>query len=395
MNGFENAVGARTPAEGSVGDELRLARCLADHDILKQEVPAESQPTRRSTAGSPLGRPNRNFQTQPAPVVTPIRRLVTSIDRPSTAFVLSGGGSLGAVQVGMLRALLEANIRPDFVVGTSIGALNAAFLVGHMNLRGIGAMERLWCSIHRRDVFRISPLHLVRGTFGSQNHLFSQLGLQSLIVQAGIGFSRLEDAPVPVHVVTTDLFSGDPVVLSKGDAMEALMASAAIPGVFPPVRIGTRTLIDGGVVANLPVRQAIELGATRIFVLPAIFGEVSSVPSSALDMMQHATMIATAALARSELQQARQSGQIHILPLPDYAAPSMFDFDETSALIESAYVSSASWLRDQTGKAHLRGLPSVNKNPGRASSQRGRSILDHPSSGESRDGWSRLPQPVA
>lgn len=264
---------------------------------------------------------------RPAPVATPFRRSATRVERQSTAFVLSGGGSLGAVQVGMLRALLEADIRPNFVVGTSIGALNGALLVAHPDLEGIGAMERLWCSIHRRDVFRISPLDLVRGTFGSQNHLFSQGGLQSLIVRAELGFSRLEDAPVPVHVVATDLFSGDPVVISTGDTIEALVASAAIPGVFSPVDIGGRTLIDGGVVANVPVRQALALGATRVFVLPAIFGELASVPSSALDMMQQATMIATAALARSEIEQTTQSGEVHALPLPDYVAPSMFDFD--------------------------------------------------------------------
>ena len=194
----------------------------------------------------------------------------------------------------MLQALLKADIRPDFVVGTSIGALNGAFLVGHLDVEGMAALEQLWSSIHRRDVFRISPLHLVRGTFGSQNYLFSQLGLRSLITRAGLGFSRLEDAPVPIHVVATDVMTGDAVVLSEGDTIETLVASAAIPGVFSPVNIGGRTLIDGGVVANLPIRQALELGATRVFVLPAIFGGLASVPSSALDMMQHSTMIATA-----------------------------------------------------------------------------------------------------
>ena len=229
-----------------------------------------------------------------------IPRRVTRLDGQLTAFVLSGGGSLGAVQVGMLQALIKADIRPDFVVGTSIGALNGAFLVGHLDVEGIAALEQLWNSIHRRDVFRISPPHLVRGTFGSQNYLFSQLGLRSLISRAGLGFSRLEDAPVPIHVVATDVMTGDAVVLSEGDTIETLVASAAIPGVFAPVNIGGRTLIDGGVVANLPIRQALELGASRVFVLPAIFGGLASVPSSALDMMQHSTIIATAALAHRE-----------------------------------------------------------------------------------------------
>jgi NTE family protein len=91
--------------------------------------------------------------------------------------------------------------------------------------------------------------------------------------------------------------------------------------VFSPVHIEGRTLIDGGVVANLPVRQALELGATRVFVLPAIFGGLASVPSSALDMMQHSTMIVTAAMARRELEQPTQSGEVHVLTLPAHMAP--------------------------------------------------------------------------
>jgi NTE family protein len=155
----------------------------------------------------------------------------------------------------MLRALLEGGIRPDLVVGTSVGAINGAFAAGHLGLDGIGTMRRFWLSVQRSDVFHISPRQLVRGTLGNQNHLFSQRGLRSLITRAGIGFSRLEDAPIPLYVVATDLLRGDPVRLSHGDAVEALLASAAIPGVCYPVDIEGRTLIEGGVVANLPVRQ--------------------------------------------------------------------------------------------------------------------------------------------
>jgi NTE family protein len=314
-----------------------------------------------------------------------------------TAFVLSGGGSLGAVQLGMLRALLEVEIRPDFVVGTSIGALNGAFLVGHLNLDGIAAMEKLWCSIHRRDVFRISPLYFARGTFGSQNHLFSQLGLRSLITRADLGFSRLEDAPVAIHVVATDVLSGEAVVLSEGDTIDALVASAAIPGVFAPVEIGGRTLIDGGVVANLPIRQALELGANRVFVLPAIFDGITSAPNRALDMMQYSTMIATAALARRELEQAPRSGDVHVLPLPAHVAPSMFDFDHTSALIERAYASSAAWLRDPRGSISPQLRRTVDESPKRAlwRYKRSPSPAGENASDGFQDARDRLPQFVA
>jgi uncharacterized protein (TIRG00374 family) len=304
-----------------------------------------------------------NFANSPVVDASSPRR-VTRPDRQLAAFVLSGGGSLWAVQVGLLRALLEADISLDLVVGTSTGALNGPFLVGHLDLVDIAALEKLWHLIHRLDVFRISPRHLMRGTFGSQNHLFSQLGMRSLNVRADLGFSRLEEAAIPIRVVTTDLFSGDPVVLSEGDTIEALVANAAAPGVFSPVEIGGWTLADGGVVANLPIRQALELGATRVSVLPAIFDGLTSVPRCALDMMQHSTMIATAVLALGELEQASESGDVHVLPLPAYEVPSMFDFDGTSALIESAYASGAAWLRDQAGDAHLQGPPSAPESVG-------------------------------
>ena len=271
------------------------------------------------------------------------------LGRGRTAFVLGGGGSVGAVQVGMLRALLEAGIRPDLVVGTSIGALNGAFLVGHLDLDGMKEMKHFWNSVQRREVFPISPRNLVRGVLGHHNYLFTHLGLRSLITSADLGFSRLEEAPVDVHVVATDLVSGEPIVLSRGDTVEALLASAAIPGVFAPIVIDGRTLIDGGVVANLPVRQAVELGANRLFVLPAMVGGLVTAPRSAVDMMQHSTMIATSTLARTELKEVSAFAEVHVLPMPDGGGVSMFDFGVTSTLIERAYQLSSEWLEEEIG----------------------------------------------
>jgi NTE family protein len=295
----------------------------------------------------------------------------------------------------MLRALLENDIRPDFVIGSSIGALNGAFAVSRLDLFGIAAMEEMWTTIHRRDVFRISPRHLVRGTLGSENHLFSHVSLRSLIERADIGFSRLEDAPIPLHAVATDLISGNAVVLSEGDAVEALVASAAIPGVFAPVTLRGQTLVDGGVVANLPVRQAFELGATKVFVLPAIFGGIESVPSSAIDVMQRSTMIATAALARRELEWASRFGEVHVLPLTPHGAYSMFDFDQTSELIRSGYTSSIAWLRGQKRDAdlhNLRGGPGIAR---RDMSDRERSEARTVRSDATRHARPRFPETVA
>jgi NTE family protein len=186
----------------------------------------------------------------------------------TTAFVLSGGGSLGAVQVGMLQALTERQVSPDLLVGTSAGALNAAFVAGHGT--GHAALHELadsWQSVQRRDIFPFQPLRHLLAVTGSPQSLCSEHGLRRLIA-SHLTFSQLEQARIPVHIVTTNLLSGEEVLLSHGDALSAVLASAAIPGVFPPVRRDGQILVDGGLADNAAISQAVALGADRVFVLP-------------------------------------------------------------------------------------------------------------------------------
>ena len=153
----------------------------------------------------------------------------------TTAFVLSGGGSLGAVQVGMLQALGERGVVPDLLVGTSAGAINAAFVGGHeMGTAALLELAGLWRSLRRRDLFALRPLHGVLAVAGVSPSLFSAEPLRRL-VEANLGYGDLLDASIELHLVTTDLSSGREVMLSSGDAASAVVASAAIPGVFPPV----------------------------------------------------------------------------------------------------------------------------------------------------------------
>ena len=139
----------------------------------------------------------------------------------TTAFVLSGGGSLGAVQVGMLQALADRQITPDLLVGTSAGALNASYLAG----RGTGraALEGLaasWTATRRRHVFPIEPAHQLLALSGARPSLFTDRGLRRLITQH-LDYERLEDATVPVFLVASDLLSGQEVVMSRGDGRSA------------------------------------------------------------------------------------------------------------------------------------------------------------------------------
>jgi NTE family protein len=268
-----------------------------------------------------------------------------SVEPGGTVFALAGGGNLGAVQVGMLYALLEAGIRPDAIVGTSVGALNGAFLAGHADLAGMEELADLWASVRRQDVFPMTVGGLTRGLFGRRNFLFESLGLRSLILRSRLGFDELEEAPIPLHMVATDLLTGAPVVLSRGSATEALMASAAIPGIFPPVDVDGRPLCDGGVVSNVPVLEADALEPSTIYVLPTLPEEIPLPSSNALVMMQRAMILASLPSQRQRLELVGARRAVRVLPVPDVASQiSIFDFKSTARLIDEAYDMTVEWL---------------------------------------------------
>ena len=182
-----------------------------------------------------------------------------------TAFVLAGGGNRGALQVGMLRALLDAGVTPDLLVGASVGAINAAAFAADPTVAGIERLARTWRGVDDETLF---PHHHYGGWRFIQHRdsVYPSAGLRNLIVQF-LPYERLEDAAVPVEVVATSIVTGTERWFSTGTAVEALMASGAIPGVFPPVRIGEDILIDGGVLDDVPITRAFELGADRVFTL--------------------------------------------------------------------------------------------------------------------------------
>jgi NTE family protein len=256
-----------------------------------------------------------------------------------TAFVLSGGSSLGAIQVGMLQALMEAGIQPDFLLGTSVGAINAAWLAGQPDLEGTLKLAAIWSGLRRQDIFPINPWAGALGIFGRTNHVISNAGLRS-VLEKNLPYRRLEEAKIPVHVITTDLKSGKAVVLSSGPAVPALLASTAIPGVFPPVTIGRRDLVDGGVANHTPIAAAIELGAQRVVVLPIGYPWVRNQPSNALGMALHALARFVEQRLEAEAYAYRNSAEIVVLPTVDALAVSPADFSRTQDLIKLAYRSS-------------------------------------------------------
>jgi predicted acylesterase/phospholipase RssA len=197
------------------------------------------------------------------------------------AFVLSGGGNLGALQVGMMYALVESGLRPGMIVGTSVGAINGAFLASRPDLPGIAEIARLWSSLRRKDVLGVDFATLVGGFRGRPRHLFDSSSIRR-ILESFVAFRRLEDAPIPLSVVATALSTGEAVVLNSGDATTALLASSAVPWLLPPVEIDGRLLVDGAAAADVPVRQALSLGARNVYVLPTAPLQVAGLAEEAL-----------------------------------------------------------------------------------------------------------------
>ncbi len=253
----------------------------------------------------------------------------------TVAFVLAGGGSLAATHVGMLRALSESGIEPDLVVGTSAGAINAFRYATDPSEDGLDRLTTLWHRLRRRDVFPINPRDVMAGLIGLRDGFVSPDRLRAFLVEQ-VGDMRLEEAQLPVHIVATDLGEGEPVVISRGPAVPALLASAAMPGVFPPVLLDGRALVDGAVTADTPIRQAEALGATEIYVLPTIGPKAPrQLPKGAVAVMIRAIDQMFGHVVSTDIASAHAT--VTVLPVPPTTALSPFDFRSTDRMIDAAY----------------------------------------------------------
>lgn len=251
----------------------------------------------------------------------------------TTAFVLSGGASLAAVQVGMLQALAGAGVRPDVVVGTSAGAFNAAWVAGHPDDRSLDELEHIWVGLRRHDVFQPDPVHLAGAVLGRRNHLFSSSGLKAL-AERHLAFRLIEHAAIPLHVVTTEVITGREHLVSKGSAVKALMASAAIPAVFAPVTIQGRALMDGGVADNTPIKHAVDLDADRIYVLPGGYAcALRHPPASALGMALHALTLLIEQRLIIDIERYERYVDLIVLPPPCPLSVAPGDFGHAADLI--------------------------------------------------------------
>jgi NTE family protein len=272
-----------------------------------------------------------------------------------TAFVLAGGGSLGAVQVGMLKALTRKGIVPDLLVGASVGAINAAFFAGLPTSEGVARLERVWLALQSTDVFPFSPVNSLLAILGKRDHLISPARLQALI-ESQLPYDRIEDAEIPFHVVATDVLEGSEVCLSRGPLAPALLASAAIPAVFPTVSIEDRHLIDGGVANNTPISCAVKLGASRIIVLATgISCALEKPPRGAVALALHAVNLLVMRQLVSDIEHFSSHAELIVLPPLCPVTVSSYDFSQTAELVHRAEARTRQWL--QRSGLQSRGTP--------------------------------------
>lgn len=256
--------------------------------------------------------------------------------RRRRALVLTGGGTRGAAQVGMLKALVNAGLEFDAVVGCSVGSLNAISFASEPGKDSIEHLEHLWRSLRTKDIFPVSPVAFIRG-LAHQPHVFGDAGLRKMI-NGHLHIDDLDQAQLPLAVMTTELLSGRSVAWRSGPAIDILAASSALPGAYPPVRLGDGKLhIDGGVASSIPVRTALEhFDATEIWVLDVLGRPAQEEHRTARDVINTAFSHSSNVVAESELALLRNQRRVHLhhLQLPlELRALDASSFAKTSELI--------------------------------------------------------------
>ncbi|WP_051063297.1 patatin-like phospholipase family protein [Ilumatobacter nonamiensis] len=272
--------------------------------------------------------------------------LVESLPRP-IAFVLGGGGSLGAAQVGMLQALHDRNIHADLVTGTSIGALNGAIVAADP----IGAASRLSHVWNNLDTDAILPGGVVRRIWTlwrSKTSIYDTPNLAQLFLDE-IGDVDIDDLEVPFAAMALDVETSLAVALTSGPVISAALASSAIPGVFPSVHRDGRDLYDGGLVTNVPVLQALGMGAKSLVVLDCAFPDQQiKRPTTMPETVFYSMMVQMRQQVLRELPVAAESVPVVYVPGSAPVIVSPLDFSLSASLMRDSYGSARKFLETVT-----------------------------------------------
>lgn len=273
---------------------------------------------------------------------------IAALPRP-LAFVLPGGGALGAYQAGVLRALTEAGVVPDQLIGVSAGSVNAALFAWNSDLDGVHRVENVWRGIRRRDLLRLHPGRLAMAVAGRHpSFLDNRYG--TAFLRRHLGRRLIEHAPIRLACVASDLATGEAVALTSGDLTTAVLASSAFPGVYPPIDIDGRTLIDGGVVADIPLDTAVALGVKSVLVLsvPALTHEIGA--RRAIDLLFRASSLGVEAHGRTMLRRPPKELVVVEVPAPPTSLTT-FDVGRSAGMIEAGHAATAAWLISATAPA--------------------------------------------
>ena len=273
-----------------------------------------------------------------------------------TAFVLGGGGMLGAAEVGMLRALLQSGVEPDLVLGSSVGAINGALIAAEPTLGQVGRLERVWQQIAADDTFGGSLLGRLATLARSRTHIHSNEPLRRLL--AAQLPSTFEQLAVPFQCVAASIERAGTRWFSSGPLVEAILASAAVPGLLPPVEIEGEHHLDGGLVHSIPVGRAVELGARSIYVLQV--GRIETplhTPTWPWEVALAAFEISRRHRFVEEMAALPDGVAVHVLPTGQeeplrYSDPAQLRYRDTSKVpdrIERAYRASADYLGMEEG----------------------------------------------
>jgi NTE family protein len=268
-----------------------------------------------------------------------------------TAFVLGGGGRLGAAEVGMLAALLDSDVQPDLVVGTSIGALNGVAVALDPSPQGADRLRTLWAEVVHSGVFGGSIVDRVRHLARHRTSLHSGEPLDRLI-RSVVGDLDIEALEVEFQCVASCIETAAPAWFDRGPAVPAVMASCAVPGLLPAVEIDGRHYLDGGIVDSIPVQRALDLGARRVFVLQV--GRIEE----PLRPPRHPQEVAVVAfeLARrnrfaSAMSALPEGVEVHVLPTggtgpraTDLRQLRYRDFSDVDARIDAAHAATSEYL---------------------------------------------------
>ena len=269
----------------------------------------------------------------------------------TTAFVLGGGGALGAVEVGMLRALFERGIAPDLVLGTSVGALNGALVAREPSPAVIERLTELWraAADDSRAVYGDRPLRTVRRAVATGTNLYSAAPLRQRLDEE-LGDVTFEQLPVRFQVCAASIERAAEHWFASGRVVDAVVASAAVPGLLPPARVGDEHYLDGGIVNSIPVGRAVQLGATRIFVLQV--GRMDRplrVPRRPWEVARVSFEIARRHRFQREMAELPAGVTAHVLPARgtsarDDSLRAGRDFGGVQRRIDATYDASAAYL---------------------------------------------------